>query len=270
MVQSGVFGTALPCTASHEGAGMVAAMGSSVSPNEFNTSDRIMCGLWRDPCGKCPDCAPGQENWQQYCPHNGGVIGVHTHGAFATYAVVDSRAACKLPDSVTFETAAPLACAGCTVYRGIKVSGVQRGDWLAIVGSGGGLGHLGVRFAKALGIEVIGIDARDESLELSRQAGADVVIDARCGDEEVIKKVEEVTGGRRAEATVNVSDADSAAATACAVTRMHGTMVQIAQVSLSCSLVFCSFTLVLPCLPPFSFLFPSQSPSVATDTYLHL
>ncbi|KAK5069017.1 hypothetical protein LTR16_009759, partial [Cryomyces antarcticus] len=104
-------------------------------------------------------------------------------------------------------------------------------EWLAIVGSGGGLGHLGIQFAKALGLQVIGIDARDEGLQLSRTAGADVVIDARRGNEAVVAEVHKVTNGAGADATVNVSDAKSAAATACAVTKLHGVMVQIAQVS---------------------------------------
>jgi len=228
MVQHGTFGTKLPCTASHEGAGTIVALGSSVE--SLREGDRIMCGLWRNLCGKCVDCQPGRENWQQYCPNHGGNIGVNIHGAFADYIVVDSRSACKLPDKVSFETAAPLACAGCTIWRGIIQSGVKKGQWLAIVGSGGGLGHLGIRFAKALGIKVIGIDARDEGLDLSKEAGADVLIDARKGDDAMIKQLEDLTDGQRAEATINVSDSPKATATACAATRMHGLMIQIAQV----------------------------------------
>lgn len=103
------------------------------------------------------------------------------------------------------------------------------GQWIAIVGSGGGLGHLGVQFAKALGLQVVGIDARDEGLELTKQGGADVVIDARGGQEKVVEQVQKVTNGEGVPVTVNVSDAASAAALSCAVTAMHGTMIQIAQ-----------------------------------------
>jgi propanol-preferring alcohol dehydrogenase len=227
---AGDFSTKLPCTASHEGAGTVVLVGSSVPSTSFKPGDRIMCGLKTHPCGKCGDCV-GPETYRQYCANNGGSIGVKRDGAFAEYVLVDSRSSAKLPESVSFETAAPLACAGCTIWRGVLQSQLKAGEWLAIVGSGGGLGHLGIQFARALGINVIGIDARDEGLELSRTAGAQVTIDARKGDEAVVEEVQKVTNGAGADATINVSDAGTAAATACAVTKMHGLMIQIAQVS---------------------------------------
>ena len=99
------------------------------------------------------------------------------------------------------------------------------------MGSGGGLGHLGVQFAKSRNLTVVAIDARDEGLALSKEMGADVVLDAREGKDAVVGRVKEVTGGKMADATVNYSDADAAAAVACAVTRVGGTMVQVAQVS---------------------------------------
>jgi len=105
-----------------------------------------------------------------------------------------------------------------------------KGEWIALVGSGGGLGHLGVQFAKALGLNVVGVDARDEALELTKEAGADVVVDARKGKEHVVAEVQRVTAGKGADATVTISDAEGAAALACAVTKMHGVMVQVAQV----------------------------------------
>lgn len=126
-------------------------------------------------------------------------------------------------------SAAPLACAGRTVWRAVLETELKAGEWVCFVGSGGGLGHLGVQFAKALGLKVIGIDARDEGLGLTKEHGADVVVDARKGKEEAVKAVREVTGGLGADATVNLSDAASAAGLACAVTKMHGLMVQIAQ-----------------------------------------
>lgn len=122
-----------------------------------------------------------------------------------------------------------MACAGCTIYRGVLAAECIAGEWIAIVGSGGGLGHLGIQFAKARGLNVVGIDARDEGLALSKEAGADVVVDARGGDDRTVEEVRRVTGGEGAKATLVVSDAKSAAATGCKITRMHGTMVQIAQ-----------------------------------------
>jgi propanol-preferring alcohol dehydrogenase len=197
----------------------------------FKPGDRVMGGIIYHPCGTCGDCR-GPETSTQYCT-NAAYCGVKdADGYFAEYARIDSRWAAKLPDKVSFETAAPLACAGCTVYKGVLLAGLKKGEWLGLLGSGGGLGHLGVQFAKALGLNVVGVDARDEGLELTRKGGADVVVDARKGDEAVVNEVKKVTNGEGVAATVNVSDAKTAAATSCAITRMHGTVVQVAQVSI--------------------------------------
>ena len=109
------------------------------------------------------------------------------------------------------------------------MSEVRPGDWPAIVGSGGGLGHLGIQMAKARGIHVIGVDARDEGLALSKKVGCEHVFDARRGKEQVVKGIQALTGGLGVEACINTSDHDTAAAYSCAVTRMHGRMVQVAQ-----------------------------------------
>ncbi|KXL50424.1 hypothetical protein M433DRAFT_2074 [Acidomyces richmondensis BFW] len=228
MVQNGVFGTKLPVTASHEGSGTVVALGLEAERLGFKVGSRVMCGIPYHACGKCVECK-GPENQTQYCRNVEGMLGVYTHGFLADYAKVDARFTTLLPNEVKFESAAPLACAGRTIWRGVLQTGLEKGEWVALVGSGGGLGHLGIQFAKALGLKVIGIDARDDGLDLSKKIGADVVADARKGKDEVVKEVEKVTDGRRADSTICVSDAQSAAGLACAVTKMHGTVVQIAQ-----------------------------------------
>ncbi|KAL9112146.1 MAG: hypothetical protein Q9227_003523 [Pyrenula ochraceoflavens] len=226
MVAEGQFGTQLPVIASHEASGVVVDVGASVTG--FQKGDRVMVAIPYHRCGTCEDCK-GPENYRQYCSNIGGHNGVTRDGGFAEYMICDARESSKLPDGVTFETAAPLACAGVTVWRGVLQAELNAGQWLAIIGSGGGLGHLGIQFAKAKGLRVIGIDARDEGIELSKKFGADIVIDARSGQDSVVQEVAKVTNDRRAEATVNVSDHADAAGLACAVTRLHGTMVQIAQ-----------------------------------------
>lgn len=218
MVSAGIMGTRLPCIGSHEGAGTVVGFGSSVT--EFKKGDRVMAGLPRNRCGHCPDCL-GDENYRQYCPNLAGHVGVTLDGAFAEYMIVDARESPRIPDEVPFETAAPLACAGCTVWRGILQTELKKGETVAIVGAGGGLGHLGCQFAKALGLMVVGIDAREEGLALARDSGADIVIDARQEKEKVVGEVMRFTNGVGADATVNVSDNDQAAALACAVTKMQ-------------------------------------------------
>jgi NADPH:quinone reductase-like Zn-dependent oxidoreductase len=93
------------------------------------------------------------------------------------------------------------------------------------------LGHLGIQFAKAKGLKVLGVDAREDGIALSKEAGADCVLDARKGRDEVAQEALRVTGGKGVAATINVSDAKLAASTACAITQMHGTVIQVALVS---------------------------------------
>lgn len=188
-----------------------------------------MCGLLSGPCGICADCR-GPENYTQYCGNSKGTMGLSMDGAFAEFVVADERTTAKLPDRVSFLKAAPLACAGCTIFRGLLQADCEKGEWVGIVGAGGGLGHLGVQFAKARGLKVVGVDARDDGLDLARQYGADLVVDARKGMEEIFKEVRAGTGGEGVKASINVSDAGSAPATAAGITRKHGWVVQIAQV----------------------------------------
>jgi propanol-preferring alcohol dehydrogenase len=219
MVTDGIMGAKLPCIASHEGSGTVVKVGSAIK--EFKVGDRVLCALTYHRCGVCADCI-GPEQDTQYCPNVGGYLGVTRGGSFAEYEVVDGRECSLLPDNVSFQTAAPLACAGITVWGGLVRANLKAGESVAIVGGGGGLGHLGVQFAKALGLHCIAIDARDEALSLARECGANTVVDARGGKEKVVEEVKKVTGGQGADATLNVSDHESAAATGAAVTKMHG------------------------------------------------
>ena len=122
MVRSGAFAgdprQRLPLTASHEGAGTVAAIGVAVDGSVFAPGDRVMCGLPLHPCGTCADCrwseddgAVGKrrEGRSQYCTQVEGHVGVHIDGCLAEYVVVDSRTTTKLPDEISFLEAAPLA-----------------------------------------------------------------------------------------------------------------------------------------------------------------
>ncbi|KAJ5609969.1 hypothetical protein N7510_006688 [Penicillium lagena] len=222
--QNGTLNCTLPVTGSHEGTGVVIAKGNAVA--RFVIGDRIMAGQTFDRCGECDDCK-GPENYQHYCEQQGPMMSTQRNGAFQEYLVVDARQACRIPDQMSFLTAAPLACAGITIWRALLHAELKPGQWLGIVGSGGGLGHLGVQFAKAKGLNVIGTDARDDGLSLSRAVGADLVLDARLGKEEIVRQVFKATDGRGVDATVTVSDAKPAISTACAITRRHGTMVYV-------------------------------------------
>lgn len=145
MVQEGIMGTKLPCTGSHEGSGTVVALGDKAKERGFKEGTRVMCGIPFHPCMNCHDCN-GPEGSKQYCMKLEGHKGVHINGYFADYALCDSRTSTPMPDEVTFRSAAPLACAGRTVWRAVTQAGEAAeqmgGKWITIVGSGGGLGYV--------------------------------------------------------------------------------------------------------------------------------
>lgn len=225
LVIEGILPASLPITASHEGSGIVTAVGSAVQ--DFKIGDRVMSGLPLNLCGKCEDCL-GPEHQMQYCKHTDGNIGLSLDGVFADYHVADSRTTCLIPDKVDIAEASALACAGRTVYRAFKSTQLKPGQYLAIVGAGGGLGHLGVQFALAQGTKVIAIDARDAAFELCKAKGAENVLDARDGQDKIAAEVRLITGTSGADATLNLSAHPTALMMACAVTRAHGTVIQVA------------------------------------------
>lgn len=139
MVVHGDFGSKLPQTASHEGSGTVVALGEEAKKRGFEVGTRVMCGIPLHPCGSCGDCT-AKSGDSQYCTEIEGHVGVTTQGCFADFVKADSRSSTALPDAVTFLSAAPLACAGRTVWRSVLQTGLKKGEWVCIVGSGGGLG----------------------------------------------------------------------------------------------------------------------------------
>jgi alcohol dehydrogenase, propanol-preferring len=139
MVAQGIMKSELPQIASHEGSGTVVALGEKAKERGFKEGMRVMCGIPLHPCGHCHDCL-GPDSHKQYCTQIKGHIGVTTDGCFAEYVVADSASSTPLPDEVTFMSAAPLACAGRTVWRSVLQTELKSGQWVCIVGSGGGLG----------------------------------------------------------------------------------------------------------------------------------
>jgi len=225
----GIFPVPLPVTASHEGTGTVIAVGKDVA--RFRPGDRVLAGQTFDRCGNCEDCN-GPEEFRHYCFNRGPMMtGQGRNGAFQQYLIIDGKEATIIPEKMSFATAAPLACAGMTAWGAINRAGLKPGEWLGIVGSGGGLGHLAIQFAKkAWGLKVIAIDARDEGLALSKEMGPDLVLDARKGKDDVVAEVMKATG-TGVHATLELSGHPTAAETGSAITRPHGRFVQVAIVS---------------------------------------
>ena len=107
----------------------------------------------------------------------------------------DSRNTVKLPNEVSFMSAAPFGlCWTYSLEECAKDWAKEWCEWACFVSSGGGTGHLGIQFAKSVGLKVIGVDVKDKGLELSKKYGADIVVDARKGKADVVKEIHAVTG----------------------------------------------------------------------------
>src|SRR6476646_5507514 len=155
-----------PLVPGHEIAGIVSAVGPGVT--RYQVGDRVGVGCMVDSCGECEYCKDGEE---QFCTkgavmtYNGeGYDGEKTKGGYSQQVVVSERFAVRVPDALDLDVAAPLLCAGITTYNPLKRWGAGPGTRVAVVGLGG-LGHLGVKFAAALGAEVTVL-----SQSLSKQA----------------------------------------------------------------------------------------------------
>lgn len=145
---------------SHEPVGVVVMAGSNAGKSNINVGDRVGSINTYGFCGDCESCT-GQG--QQLCDNLVGMLGLTIDGGFAEYMKADARVVSKVPDAISSPEAAPLFCAGATVYGEILAADVHPGQWVAIVGIGG-LGHLGIQYAKALGCRVIAIDNRHEGI----------------------------------------------------------------------------------------------------------
>ena len=181
---SGVMPTVYPCIPGHEILGRVTKVGSAVT--KFKAGDIAAVGCMVDSDGTCPACEAGEE---QFCPnptltynfpdkHLGGV----TYGGYSESVVVDERFVLRVPDNLDPAGAAPLLCAGITTYSPLHHWGVTKGQKVGIVGLGG-LGHMGVKFAHALGAHTVVFTTSPGKVEDARRLGADEVVISKDANE---------------------------------------------------------------------------------------
>src|SRR6202041_3783885 len=176
----------LPFIPGHEAIGLVVAVGSGVKT--VKEGDRVGVPWLYSACGHCEYCMRG---WETVCAQ--AQFGGYTvNGGFAEYIIADPNYVAHVPAGLTAAEAAPLICAGVTTYKGIKESGAKPGEWMAISGAGG-LGHLAIQYAKAMGLFVCAIDIDDGKLAHAKQVGADMVINAKTSDPAATLK--KATGG---------------------------------------------------------------------------
>lgn len=165
----------LPFTPGHEGAGVVVALGPGVT--HLKEGDRVGIAWLHSACGHCEFCLSG---WETLCREQNN-SGYSVNGSFAEYALAQADYLGRIPDRVPFVDAAPILCAGVTTYKGLKVTDTRPGEWVVISGAGG-LGHIAIQYAKAMGLHAAAVDLGPEKMSLARQMGAEITIDAKIQD----------------------------------------------------------------------------------------
>lgn len=177
---------ALPFIPGHEGAGFVAALGAGVEG--FQEGERVGIPWLHSACGRCSYCVGG---WETLCQAQTNT-GYSVNGGFAEYALAEAAYAAPIPATISLTDAAPILCAGVTTYKALKETGARPGEWVLISGIGG-LGHMAVQYARAMGLRVVAMDVTKEKLSLAHELGAEIMIDARSAD--AATRVQSATGG---------------------------------------------------------------------------
>ena len=205
----------LPFIPGHEGVGEVIEIGAGI--DHLKIGDIVGIPWLYSACGHCEHCYAG---WETLCRKQQN-SGYSVNGSFAEYCLADGDYVGVIPEGVDLLEIAPILCAGVTVYKGLKMADAKTGDWMAISGIGG-LGHIAVQYAKTMGFNVIAIDVDDSKLELAKNLGADVGINALKSDvkEEVMK-----AAGEGCHGVLVTAVSPKAFEQAVSIVRRGGTMV---------------------------------------------
>ncbi|HTX82181.1 MAG TPA: zinc-dependent alcohol dehydrogenase [Streptosporangiaceae bacterium] len=205
-----------PFVPGHEGVGIVHELGTGVT--SLRRGDTVAVPWLGYACGECKHCLTG---WETLCLRQQNT-GYSVDGCYAEYFLAEAAFAAKVPAGVSVFDAAPLTCAGVTTYKAVKVGNVRPTDLVAISGIGG-LGHMALQYAKIFGGTVAAIDITDEKLQLAKELGADIVIDARTED-----PAEVLQGHGGADVAIGLAVDDKSFATAYAGLRRGGRLVLVA------------------------------------------
>ncbi|KAH6677265.1 chaperonin 10-like protein [Halenospora varia] len=207
----------------HEGIGVVVAHGPGVTGPAIGS--RVGIKWLADVCNTCPSCLENDDNT---CS-NQKISGYYTPGTFQQYVATSASYATPIPDGIESAAAAPILCAGLTVYSGLLKSGASPGDWIVVTGAGGGLGHLAVQYAsRVMGLRVISIDHGSKE-ELCKDCGAEEFLDfTKFNDDELQAKVKQIANkGRGANVVLVVSAANKSYEQALGFLKPQGTLVCI-------------------------------------------
>lgn len=173
-ITHGVLGVNFPNTIGHEPAGEIVELGEGVTNRKIG--DRVGVPWLQTTCGRCEWCQRGKS---LFCQKQIGT-GINIQGSHAEYMVAYADSTQLLPDGLSYEQAAPIFCAGYTVYSGLRFADPKPHERIAVVGVGG-LGHLAIQYSKAAGFETIALTHSKDKEELAYKLGADIVV--RNGEE---------------------------------------------------------------------------------------
>ncbi|MFF3463611.1 alcohol dehydrogenase [Streptomyces sp. NPDC001984] len=203
-VNAGVPGIQFPVVPGHEIAGRIEELGEGVQERGWQVGDRVAVGWFGGSCGHCTPCRQGDfivcENLK--------VPGWAYDGGFAEKVIAPADALARIPDGLTAVDAGPMACAGVTTFNGLRRSSAEPGDLVAVLGIGG-LGHLGVKYAVAMGFETVAIARGQAKADLAKQLGAHHYIDSTSGTP-VAEALGSLGGARAVLATAGNSEAITA------------------------------------------------------------
>lgn len=208
---------ALPFTPGHEGIGIVTALGAGVTA--VKEGDRVGVPWLYSACGHCEFCLDARE---PVCAE--AQFGGYTrNGGFAGFILADPNYVAHIPAGLAAVDAAPLICAGITSYKGLKETQARPGEWVVVSGIGG-LGHLAVQYARAMGLQVCAVDIDDGKLAHATRLGAEAVVNAGHGDP--VAAVRQITGGG-AHGVLITAPSLPAFRQGVGMTRKHGTCVLV-------------------------------------------
>ncbi|KPI39411.1 Alcohol dehydrogenase 1 [Cyphellophora attinorum] len=209
----------------HEGIGHVVALGSNVAKEsvpEIKLGDRVgLKPVWSS-CGMCELCCDERE---MYCVKS-VQTGLHVAGTYQQYVLGRMEHVVRIPDGVDGSVAAPVMCAGATIYRGITEAGLKPGQWVIFSGAGGGVGHMGVLYAKAMGMRVIAIDGGADKGKMCLSIGADHFIDF-LETPDLVSEVQKLTDGLGAHGLIVTASSSKAYVGGLALLRTSGVMMCI-------------------------------------------
>ena len=213
----GLAAPSAPTIAGHEPCGIVAAVGTAVSPSLAQVGQRVMVHHYEG-CRVCGHCRSG---WSQLCQEVPvKVFGNNAHGGHAKYLKVPAFTLVPLPEELSFVTGAAISCGTGTAWGALKRINLQGGETIAIFGQGP-VGLSATQLAVVMGARVIAIDVAPERLKLAQQFGAHEVIDGSSGD--MVAAIRDLTHGEGAHKTLDASSAPNARAAAVRAVRSWGT-----------------------------------------------